>query len=126
MQPQSSFLVAGLLAACQTIPVSAHPQHHGASEQNIVVDASRVTGRLKNLQGKIQSGHTDAWETCTLTDRISGTNNAETEYTPSDFNDFIHDLNPAIGQLYPEYGIKHVLICKTHSSPRPNPVHGQC
>ncbi|KAK5119239.1 hypothetical protein LTR85_007853 [Meristemomyces frigidus] len=39
-----------------------------------------------------------------------GTNNAETEYTPSDTNDFIHDLDPALGRLFPEYGIQHVLI----------------
>ncbi|KAK4540359.1 hypothetical protein LTR36_009316 [Oleoguttula mirabilis] len=84
-----SLLFAGLLAAVRGGLVAGYPQRRGASEQHIVVEASRVTGRLKNLQG---------------------TNNAETEFTPSDTNDIIHDLSPALGQLFPEYGIKHVLI----------------
>lgn len=63
----------------------------GLSQTNvreISVDASAYVGQLKNLQG---------------------TNNANTDLKPPGLDD-IHDMVPAIADLWPKYGIQHVLI----------------
>ena len=95
--------------------VYAHTQLARRDVHEVSVDASNVVGTLKNLQGT----DTPAVEITAVqleSDGHTGTNNAETEYTPSDFNDIIHDMDPAIAALYPEYGIQHVLICRSMSN----------
>ncbi|KAJ6127655.1 hypothetical protein N7523_003267 [Penicillium sp. IBT 18751x] len=59
--------------------------------REVVVNASQRMGALKNLQG---------------------TNSADTSRVmPSEWaQDTIYNKDPAIGALFPEYGIKHVLI----------------
>ncbi|KAL4736112.1 hypothetical protein BDV11DRAFT_173227 [Aspergillus similis] len=57
--------------------------------RQVLVDASTTIGTLKNLQG---------------------TNSADTAYSPPGGQDTIHNKDPALGALFPQYGIEHVLI----------------
>ncbi|KUJ07299.1 uncharacterized protein LY89DRAFT_742942 [Mollisia scopiformis] len=82
-------IYAFVVARAAALPGNSINDFDGCQNtREIVVDAAHVVGKFKNLQG---------------------TNNANTALV-DDPNDIIDDMKPAIANLWPEYGIKHVLI----------------
>jgi hypothetical protein len=88
-----TFAVSLLLRALSSAtPIDTNERSLGESEganvREITVDASTSIGQLKNLQG---------------------TTSADTKLKPPGL-DVIDDMFPAIANLWPEYGIHHVLL----------------
>ncbi|KAJ5526162.1 hypothetical protein N7494_012812 [Penicillium frequentans] len=76
------------------------------TDRVISVDVSDTIGRFKNLQGMFL---TIEEPTMVMADQTAiGTNSADTGASLG--NDDIHNRDPILASLWPDYGIKHVLI----------------